>query len=282
MLIDILSDLHIDSYFKEGEMRKEEFYSLYDNIILDRKVSNKVGNTLIIAGDLGHYNSQNIKVIDWLKQRYYENIVLVLGNHEHFLVNKKMIEKYGSNSLNKIKEYKEMLSKKDGVYLLDGQVIEIDGVKIGGSMGWYSSAYLKHMYPYKSISKRSLNHQWRNSMIDNKYIYGLEDYDGFYAEEYKKLNNIKDKCDIMVTHMNPSFLENNLSKRFKGQQSNTFYCFNGHNLMKEGTMKYWVYGHTHDDKEYEYEKVNCICNPMGSSEESQMGRNVMIKQIKIV
>ena len=28
-------------------------------------------------------------------------------------------------------------------------------------------------------------------MIDNKYIYGLEDYDGFYDEEYKKLNNIK-------------------------------------------------------------------------------------------
>ena len=261
---------------------RDQFYSLYDNIILDIKVFNKVGNTLIIAGDLGHYNSQNIKVIDWLKQRYYENIVLVLGNHEYFLVNKKMIEKYGSNSLNKIKEYKEMLSKKDGVYLLDGQVIEIDGVKIGGSMGWYSSAYLKHMYPYKSISKRSLNHQWRNSMVDNKYIYGLEDYDGFYAEEYKKLNNIKDKCDIMVTHMNPSFLENNLSERFKGNQGNTFYCFNGHNLMKEGIMKYWVYGHTHDDKEYEYEKVNCICNPMGSPEESQMGRNVIIKQIKIV
>ena len=47
-------------------------------------------------------------------------------------------------------------------------------------------------------------------------------------------------------------------------------------------MKYWVYGHTHDDKEYEYEKVKCICNPMGNPSESQSGIGVMIKQIKIV
>jgi hypothetical protein len=46
-------------------------------------------------------------------------------------------------------------------------------------------------------------------------------------------------------------------------------------------MKYWIFGHTHEELEYEAHNVKCFCNPLGYSNESGNGQWVKIKQIEV-
>jgi DNA repair exonuclease SbcCD nuclease subunit len=42
------------------------------------------------------------------------------------------------------------------------------------------------------------------------------------------------------------FEHEHINKASHDEKSNTFFTFNGHKLIEDGSMKYWVYGHTHD------------------------------------
>ena len=82
MKIDILSDVHFDNYFY-GKYTNDDVIKFYSQII----DFNNCGDVLVIAGDIGHNNSQNIKILKLLKQ-YYKNIICVLGNHDFYLLGK--------------------------------------------------------------------------------------------------------------------------------------------------------------------------------------------------
>jgi len=46
-------------------------------------------------------------------------------------------------------------------------------------------------------------------------------------------------------------------------------------------MKYWIFGHTHNETEYEVEGIHCIANPMGYPSESGNGQYVTTRRIEI-
>ena len=60
-----------------------------------------------------------------------------------------------------------------------------------------------------------------------------------------------------------------------------FFCFDGEEYLKNGSMKYWIFGHNHDVIEYKEHNVTCICNPLGYYNESGNGKWIKIKQIEI-
>ena len=62
MKIDILSDLHLDFYFKPHLTTGENVASFFKLIFTDNE-TRKTGDILIIAGDIGYYNEQNIEVL---------------------------------------------------------------------------------------------------------------------------------------------------------------------------------------------------------------------------
>ena len=274
--VDILSDLHIDFYFKKDiPITKEDVKKLYDPIF-----GGIASDVLIVAGDIGHYNEQNIKVLQFIQELYYGYIVCVLGNHDYYLSSKAMNEQY-QDSFHRAKELKDELNSSNNIYCLDGNIIEIEGIKFGGAMGWYSDAYLKAYYPLRHFSQKSNNTMWKTISQDSMFIKGIENFDDLYHIEYPKLLEVYEKCDIMITHINPSFLDKHLDLRFTSSQSNTFFTFNGHNLLDKGSMKYWVFGHTHTKIEYEFEDVKCICNPLGYPGESNYREWCSIKTIEI-
>jgi len=39
-----------------------------------------------------------------------------------------------------------------------------------------------------------------------------------------------------------------------------FFTFDGHRLMQNGSMKYWIFGHTHDRLEISIEKDEKLSN----------------------
>lgn len=273
MKIDILSDVHFDNYFY-NKYKSDDVIKFYSQVI----DFNNPGDVLVIAGDLGHDNEQNIKILKILKE-YYKNIICVLGNHDYYLMGKTN-KKLFSNSFERVENMRNLINSKDGMYCLNGNIIEIDGVKFGGVDSWYDDGYLKVNYPNQEFSIKLINQMWSNCTPDSKFIVGIENFNDIFEIEKPKIESIYKECDVMITHVNPSAKNENVNVRFQNNQSNTFFTFDGEKYLKNGNMKYWIFGHTHEELEYEEYDVKYICNPLGYSNESGNGSWVKIKQIE--
>ena len=110
--IDILSDLHIDFYLNPIVKIVEEdiLKSMFDPIFLPNG-KKEVSDVLVIAGDIGHYNFQNIQMLKIFKKLYYKYIVCVLGNHDYYLLDKEDRIMYDKDSFNRANEMKELIGK---------------------------------------------------------------------------------------------------------------------------------------------------------------------------
>ena len=235
--IDILSDTHFDNYFY-GKYTNYDVINFYSQII----DFNNCGDVLVIAGDIGHNNIQNIKILKLLKQ-YYKNIICVLGNHDYYLLGKENKLQF-KNSFERVENMRELINSQDGMYCLNGDIIEIDGIKFGGCDGWYNDGYFGRQYPTESFSRKSTNVMWRNIMNDANFIYGVENFDDIFQIERPKIEKVFKECDVMITHINPSAKNEHINIRFQNNPSNVFFCFEGEKYLKNGNMKYWIFGHT--------------------------------------
>lgn len=242
MKIDILSDVHFDNYFF-NKYKSDDVIKFYSQII----DFNNCGDVLVIAGDLGHDNEQNIKILKILKE-YYKNIICVLGNHDYYLMGKTN-QKLFSSSFERVENMRNLINSKDGMYCLNGNIIEIDGVKFGGADFWYDDGYLNVNYPNEEFSIKSINQMWSNCTPDSKFIVGIENFNDIFEIEKFKIESIYKDCDVMITHINPSAKNENVNVRFQNSPSNTFFTFDGEKYLKNGNMKYWIFGHTHEELE---------------------------------
>ncbi len=282
MKIDILSDLHLDFYFNAKKPLRIKSVKLIFDKIFTNNSTRAPADILIIAGDIGHYNTQNIEVLKLLQQEYYKYIICVLGNHDYYLVSNSKRKKFKVNSFNRVNEMKELINAQDNMYCLDGDIVEIDGIKFAGTMGWYDAKYLyKYHNPHQTLTKADINKLWKQNLNDSHYIYGIESFDDIFNIEYPKIESIYKECNVMITHVNPSCEHRHLSDKCKHDKNNAFYTFDGHNLIDNGSMKYWIFGHSHDVIEYDLYDVQCICNPLGYPSESQKGSLTSIKSIYI-
>ena len=274
MKIDILSDLHFDNYFY-NKYSKADVISFYSQII-DFK---NCGDVLVIAGDLGHNNHQNIKILKILKE-FYKNIVCVLGNHDYYL-NGKENKSLFKDSFERVNNMRGLINSESGMYCLDGFIVEIDGVKFGGCNGWYNDGYFARQYTTQSFTRKSTNVMWKNIMNDAEFIYGVNNFDDIYEIERPKIEGIYKECDVMITHINPSAKNEHININYQNNPTNVFFCFEGEKYLQNGNMKYWIFGHTHEELEYIEHNVHCICNPLGYFNESGNGKFVSIRSIEI-
>jgi len=279
MTIDILSDLHLDFYFPANKTPDiDAVKSIFDPIFCNNK--RKAGDVLIIAGDIGHYNHQNIQILQILQAEYYQHIICVLGNHDYYLVDYKSIDKYHNNAFNRANEMRELINEQDHIYCLDGTLIEIEGIRFGGCDSSYSNAYLQKYFPLQDDDSL-INTMWKNEMNDYRMMRNINSYIELYNIEIKKLESIYDKCDVMITHVNPSYLHKHLPATYINNKFNTFFTFDGHKFLKNGTMKHWIFGHTHSKLEYNFHGVKCLCNPLGYPVENNNKEGDFIKSIDI-
>jgi len=279
MKIDILSDLHIDFYFNPKlKVKDDQIKKLYDPIVTEN--NREIGDVLVVAGDIGHYNHQNIRILKYLKEHYYKHIICVLGNHDYYLVDKDSKKQF-KDSFERVKNMRDLINCEKGIYCLDGFEVEIDGVKFAGCDSWYNDGYFFRQYPTQSFTRKSTNVMWRNVMTDVNFIYGVSNFDDIFEIEKPKIESVYKNCDVMITHINPSAKDEHINIRFQNNPSNIFFSFEGEKYLKNGNMKYWIFGHTHEELEYEDYGVNCLCNPFGYPGESGNGRWVKMKQIEV-
>lgn len=244
--IDITSDLHLDFWIDANASQKKQEKRMRS--LLSCMLPDEPSNTLVIAGDTGHYNQQNELFIKILKETY-NNICVVFGNHDLYLVSNSISKKFGGNSFNRLSDFIERLGKIEGVHYLDGTMVDIDGITIGGHGMWYDASYAINNWGYTKSRVEAL---WYNYLNDCNYI-RVPDANGYLnpldfitesANAKKTLFDIFDKSHVIVTHINPD--SSQVPARYN-EPGSTFYHFDGSDILSRGGEgKTWVFGHTHD------------------------------------
>ncbi len=288
MQIDILSDTHFDSWL--GYPHRDEPKKLYPHheavISLWRRFKPKA-DYLVLAGDIGHSIAQNIHILKILKESFYKEILLTLGNHDYYVAEREYKTLY-QNGIEKATHAKQ-LYQEAGMIVLDGSVVEIEGVKFGGAMGWYHSAYAKKnkaklgamqaSYHYPSL-EGFLQELWADCINDKRYT-RLDFFVELFDEEYAKLKAVHQQCDVMVSHYNPSSAFEHQTKQWARNPSTSFFCFNGEELVKNMHGNLWIYGHTHDSMRYTLHGKECLTNALGYYNEWPKPNTVISKEIII-
>ncbi|WP_407921050.1 metallophosphoesterase family protein [Brevibacillus brevis] len=263
---DLISDVHLDFWVKvENPLHKmvPQIKNFIKGILPD--VHHK---TLVIAGDLGHYNWQNKILIEELKQ-IYEHILIVPGNHDYYLVSANQEKQYRGKSLNRVIEMKETCSLLTNVHYLDGDMVEIDGITYGGVGMWYDFSYGMKVLGYL---EEALYSKWWDIMNDSRLIKGLLDKSFTFAdEEKKKLDAIIESSNVIITHVGGDW------SKVDRDLVNSFYFFDGSPYFSKLEGKIWCFGHTH--QRYDYEAYGCrfVNAALGYPDESDDRKILQIK-----
>ncbi len=265
--IDYISDIHADFWITELNPQHKKFKKQLNHFIQNILIP-KTSNVLVLAGDQGHHISQDYVVLKELKN-YYKHIIIVPGNHDYYLIGRNK-SKFKYQSEDRLEHTIKTCTELDNVHYLIGQVIEIQGFKIGGLGMWHDESYALN-YPEKNVYD-----EWCNTMNDSKLIlngrlfdygYGAThstfDYRKKFKSEKQKLQKIKN-VDLMITHYGPRIP--NLPEKYKNFLT-TFYYFDGIKDIERINPQFWIHGHTHGSYSEIYNETEIICNALGYPDE---------------
>jgi len=254
MKIAYTSDIHLDFWVNPKENDAKQHKLLY--CFIDDILNLPRADILIIAGDIGHYNRQNLMLIKILRD-YYQYIVLTWGNHDLYLVSKQQEKKY-TTSKHRLESFKKVCEELDGVFFLDGNVVEIEGVSFWGSGLWYPVEDLVHWRATMTDATSIITPKTTHIDFDSygKYVrYRFDPYI-FYEQEMQKLK-LAPKVDIVVTHVSPF-----LPFRIKNK-SDLYYRFNGKAHIARIAPKFWIFGHDHQCYDFSVGTTRLISCPLG-------------------
>jgi DNA repair exonuclease SbcCD nuclease subunit len=280
--IGYISDLHIDFWVKCSNTQSPKTQKKIKKFVKDL-TNSEVGDVLLIGGDIGHYNEQNILLLKEFKE-YFKEVLLVTGNHDMYLVSENQSLKYSRNSFLRLHEFKEMC-EENGIRYLNGDVFEHGGIRIGGTPMWYA------------IKDGFSEELWKNESNDSNYIqegpvvtvnlaYGGTmkicsfNSETYYNNELQKLQNMKD-IDIFLCHVIPTIMEDQYRHPdLVHDELNFLYETDNIKLLKETGAKYCIFGHMHHGTEFVQEGISFKSNPLGYPGENK-GSKPKIKFISI-
>lgn len=282
MKVSYLSDIHIDMYvahaneyavweeLADGTCKhstKEPIKDVVDKLIS----SNELGEILVIAGDIGHKNYQNVEFVD-LMSRHFKHTYLVYGNHDYYLINSESY-RYIHDSNKRVRELTGELSNIKNVTILTGQIVEYKDLKIQGNVGWSDGKYLtktlkSDLSPHELYTEGTYLGPGKGyvRMNDSVLIKPSHRFDSRF--ECNNLSWVKGEVDIMITHYNPSILKKHQDPTYKDDLLTTFYCFDGKPLFNTKKPKLWVYGHSHNGRSYTYKGCKVVNNAIGYPHET--------------
>lgn len=277
---DCISDVHIDHHVKEVTHNKvRSFIKTY--LLPTSKDFLTKSPVLVLAGDIIERET-SAKVIFEVFKEFYEEVIYVYGNHECYCYSKEV-----PNTELKLSIIRNA-AVEAGVYMLEGETINIQGTTFGGGSAWYDFSY---GYKFNNDFD-SMYDLWQGYMSDARLIadyfytiaYSSKLYPvlDFKAFRDKRLNEIKqiENADVIVTHVSPVVPES-IPKEFQNETTG-FYFYDGAEDVKRINPKVWVFGHTHSTYDFMYENTRFICNPCGyPSERSKKNLTTRIKTVLI-
>lgn len=242
MLIHYASDIHL-----EFDPPMSMFYSFTG------------GDILILAGDITNYKQHNLDMLDELCRRY-EDVIMVMGNHEH----------YGGKfplTYNRLD-----IALPDNVYLLENELVEINGQRFLGCSLWswmneVDQYFAKiRMNDYKVIRNGPHHSPWLRKLNPLETV-------ATHMQSALWLENNVSEGDIVITHHAPSFKSCN-----PDYVGNTAYATDLSDIMLDTNPAYWIHGHLHEAVNYKIGNTTVTSNPMGYYE-SNSTSNFKVKEI---
>ena len=241
----ILSDLHLNHWS-------------YDrNVKLIDIVNSSGADCILCAGDMDSVNNLH----DWslFLKALRIPMFYVMGNHDF----------YGSS----IKEAPATLAEYTTSYpyfnFLNNSVATFrDYIIIGSPL--YTDFNLYGKGPIESVDPKYRGIADFDSIRENEYdVCGTiipRDYVLLHLKSKEFIKNTieanPDKKLIVLTHWMPS--PRCISLKFAGDSYNPYFATNCDELFYlNESVKYWVYGHTHETNRLEINTTTCICNPRG-------------------
>lgn len=260
--IDYISDLHIDHHVHDASnySKVKNFISTYV-LPLDFTTKRPV---LVLAGDIFDKSTSASAVFKAFKE-FYDEVIYVYGNHECYVYDKTMFsteEKLG---------YIRESANANGIHMLEGTTITLNGVSFGGSSAWYDFSY-GYNYGKDFGSMYTL---WRNYMSDGHMVadymlapmaysssrVNVLDFERFLGDRMQQVRNIPENTDVVITHVAPS-VPSTLPDEYKNETTG-FYFFDGEKEIERINPKLWIFGHTHNVYNYKVNDTTLLCNPFG-------------------
>lgn len=247
-LIRIFSDLHLE--FSLGNL--EKCIDLYKGCGSRTKYT-------ILAGDITNFREKEkilTKVSEELKN-YTDNIIYVLGNHEHYELGQK-------NITESMEEYRSLCKKLD-ITLLENESIETEDFTFYGATMW-----------------TDIDQNAYNAMNDQHSFRCRQDLVDIHKNSVKSLHEFLDNYSssmnskplVVITHHLPSF--SLIDEKYRNYSFiNSGFASSLDHLIRD-PVRYWIYGHTHTASNSEINGVRMICNPGGYPREYNVLKDFVI------
>lgn len=242
MKLQILSDLHIDSYSRRGYPVGE--------------IPETDADVILVAGDTSNGNHG----MKWLRDeasRLNKPIITIAGNHEYFGQDVLSFDAELANC----DSYDVQANK--GLKVLQCQSFDIADVRILGCTMWTDYQYnlqkdtiaqsMIFMRDYKEIEAGGSLFNPQVSMdIHAKHR-------AWFITELKKAHEIGKKV-IAMTHHSVSSLS--IADKYKDFASNAAFVTDFTDVMKSDfAPTLWVHGHTHEAFDYKVGNTRVVVNP---------------------
>lgn len=247
--IDYVSDLHLPFYVSKDKNIKE-----IDKLVKDKIYPQVKSNILVIAGDIDEDIDRMCELL-YSCSKYYEKVIFILGNHDYYIPNIKFIytdeaKKYDYKSMNKIYKLNEILQDNNDIIFLDktnntnGLYTYNNFLLVGDTMWYRPKSMIDWLYYYPT--QRDSSFILSELSKKDKIIKLHEDSINWY-------NNLPDNIDLMISHIPPFKIENNM------RGNNCCYYTNVENYKSP----IWIYGHDHKENDITKDNTRFISNPWG-------------------
>ena len=229
MKVQIVSDLHIE--------------------FVDFTLPETDADVIVLAGDIG----VGLGGLEWIDTQSIDKpIIYVPGNHEFYKHDICLIDKLCSNA-------------SSNIYVLNDEMIEIQGVRFLGSTLWTDFELFGLTDKYFSVQ------QAKKNMADFSVI--KKGSKNFHPDDSIRLHNQSAgwlKCmlaehfagnTVVVTHHAPSSIS--VHPRYASNLLTPAFASNLEYMMDVDRVKLWIHGHMHNPSDYEINGTRILCNPRG-------------------
>jgi predicted phosphodiesterase len=254
MKLQILSDLHLE----------------LNDAWTPRQVD---ADVVILAGDI----QSHTRGIEWARQVFGRErglpVIYVAGNHEF----------YGAE-LHGLRKEMRLAAVRAGVFYLDDDEIEIQGVRFLGATLWTDFKLFGAGEAYGRALREARRYMNDFTAIRAAPLPEFRPEDSVRLHERSRawlrgrLEAPYEGKTVVVTHHAPSIAS--IAPRFKDDLVSAAFASDLTGLV--GLADLWVHGHTHAFCDYELDGCRVVCNPRGYVQRDGFDRRVAAEKTGFV
>ena len=220
-------------------------------------------DVLVLAGDVDTMPEYYTEFLRKLRLAYAGPVLFVLGNHEY----------YNGVFPDDRQKYREAIAHDRQAYLLEKEMVILDGVRFLGATLWTDFACGRQMRScqrmmsdFDVIFDGACTLQGHSGSITPEAILKVHQESIAWLDD-QFTNHPHARPDIVVTHHAPSYQSQH--PRFAGSPISGGFCSNQEHRIQRWKPDVWIHGHVHDPMDYRIGKTRVLCNPWGYPDEGR-------------